>query len=233
MALAQFFAVGCAEYIALRFAVGSPGLAPRSGYTRRRLGQARPPWPLGRGDRGLLAPGAAAPRGGYPAGRPVGFASRSPLAGGELVPPRAAEWLHPQAGWSGGRRHLRGRSEDIQQWVHRIPRAPRLSSPSRFEVARGISSNECSSRPGAPPGDRRYPFRVLRASPGAHRHLWARPEDLPCGSRPPNPFPAMSAPPGALIASGGHLYHRVPVATSGPARRIYPAARAPLTHFQQ
>ena len=115
VALARFFAVGCAEYIALRFAVGSPGLAPRSGYTRRRLGQARPPWPLGRGDRGLLAPGAAAPRGGYPAGRPVGFASRSPVAGGELVPPRAAEWLHPQAGWSGGRRHLRGRSEDFQQ----------------------------------------------------------------------------------------------------------------------
>ena len=115
VALARFFAVGCAEYIALRFAVGSPGLAPRSGYTRRRLGQARPPWPLGRGDRGLLAPGAAAPRGGYPAGRPVGFASRSPVAGGELVPRRAAEWLHPQTGWSGGRRHLRGRSEDFQQ----------------------------------------------------------------------------------------------------------------------
>ena len=55
----------------------------------------------------------------------------------------------------------------------------------------------------------------------------------------------MSAPLEALIASGGH--HRVTVATlavsgghplaliatSGPARRIYPAARAPLTHFQQ
>jgi len=56
VALARFFAVGCVAYIALRAAVGSPGLAPRSGHTRMQLGQVRPPWPLGRGDRGLLAP---------------------------------------------------------------------------------------------------------------------------------------------------------------------------------
>ena len=46
------------------------------------------------------------------------------------------------------------------------------------------------------------------------------------GTCPPYSFPAMSAPPGAPVASGGH--HRVPVATSNPARRIYPAVRAPL-----
>ena len=57
-------------------------------------------------------------------------------------------------------------------------------------------------------------------SPGAHRRLWARPEDLPCGSRPPNPFPAMSAPPGALIAPGGH--RRVPVATPEPRLEGFP-----------
>ena len=55
----------------------------------------------------------------------------------------------------------------------------------------------------------------------------------------------MSAPLGALIASAGHHrvtvatlaasggHPQVPVAASEPARRIYPAARAPLTHFQQ
>jgi len=47
-ALARLFAVGCVAYIALRATVGSPGLAPRSGYTRMQLGQVRPPWPLGR-----------------------------------------------------------------------------------------------------------------------------------------------------------------------------------------
>ena len=75
-ALARFFAVGCVAYIARRAAVGSPGLVPRSGYTRRQLGRESPP---------------VAPR------------SR---AGGHALP-RAAEWLHPQAGWLGGRRRLR------------------------------------------------------------------------------------------------------------------------------
>ena len=69
-----------------------------------------------------------------------------------------------------------------------------------FEAARRISSNECI------------------ASGGQHFTLWLAP--------PYNSFPAMSAPPGAPVASGGH--HRVPVATSNPARRIYPAVRAPL-----
>jgi len=74
-----------------------------------------------------------------------------------------------------------------------------------FETARGISRNEC------PTGGT---HRVRRAPPGARRHLRSRPADLPCGSRPPNPFPAMSAPPGALIANGGR--HWVP-APPGPS----------------
>jgi len=86
-----------------------------------------------------------------------------------------------------------------------------------FGTVRGISRNNC------PTGGT---HRVRRAPLGARRHLRSRPADSPCGSRPPNSFPAMSAPPGAPVASGGH--HRVPVATSNPARRIYPAVRAPL-----
>ena len=61
-----------------------------------------------------------------------------------------------------------------------------------FGTARGISRSDC------PTGGT---HRVRRAPLGARRHLRSRPADLPCGSRPPNPFPAMSAPPGALIAS--------------------------------
>jgi len=96
----------------------------RGGFARPRAAEwlhpqaawpSSPPVALGSWRPRFARPPAAVPRGGYPAGRPAGFDSRSPAAGGELALPRSAEWLHPQAGWSGGRRHLRGRSEDIQQ----------------------------------------------------------------------------------------------------------------------
>ena len=121
-ALAQFFAVGCVAYIALRAAVGSPGLAPRSGYTRMQLGQVRPPWPLrGRGDRGLLLPPPPpvagpvgspflAPRSGYTRKR-VGrvavatFEAARRISSNECI----------ASGGHHARRHLRGRSGDLPQ----------------------------------------------------------------------------------------------------------------------
>ena len=118
--------------------MGSPGLAPRSGYTRKQLGQARPPWPLGRGDRGLLAPPPplrgmvtlqAARLGSIPA-------APQPAVSSPFLAPRSG-YTRKRVGRvavatseaarrissneciaSGGhlaRRHLRGRSEDLQQ----------------------------------------------------------------------------------------------------------------------
>ena len=92
----------------------TPFLAPRGGYTRRRVGRVAvaASGPVG-GSPAMSAPrpAGAEPRWVHPAScrgvvTPAGCLAEKappwpPVAGPAGTLPRAAEWLHPQAGWMG------------------------------------------------------------------------------------------------------------------------------------